>query len=50
MNWGWGPAFQDESEWYSLTGSWIKKVNNVTYNWNTARAMIYGFQVISDNP
>lgn len=39
MNWGWG--YNSTSEWYSLTGDWIKD----TYNWNIERHMIYGFQV-----
>jgi hypothetical protein len=43
MNWGWG--YNSTSEWYSLTGDWIKG----THNWNIDRRMIYGFQVANNN-
>lgn len=49
MNWGWGSMYNDESEWFSLTGDWIKSPSSTsTNNWNINRNMIYNFQVINN--
>ena len=42
MNWGWGMWYNDDSEWFALTGDWIKDNDN----WNIDRYMIYNFSVI----
>lgn len=44
MNWGWGSYFNDEDEWFSLTGDWYTP----PYNWNINRHMIHGFKVIDN--
>ena len=41
MNWGWGMWYNDDSEWFALTGDWIKDNDN----WNIDRYMIYNFSV-----
>ena len=43
MNWGWGENFNDNSEWFTLTGDWIK----LYYNFNINRHMIYNFSVLN---
>ena len=49
MNWGRGNMYYIPSEWYTLTGDWVKYYNGVSYNWNIDRYMIYGFQVSNNN-
>lgn len=44
MNWGWGSYYNDEDEWFSLTGDWYTP----PYNWNINRHMIHGFKVIDN--
>lgn len=44
MNWGWGSKYNNNTDWYSLTGDWISSEFN-KYNWNISREMIYGFKV-----
>lgn len=41
MNWGWGDKDEENEEWYSLTGSWIEKVNKI--NWKNNRHIIHSF-------
>lgn len=41
MNWGWGPFCNNGSEWYSLTGDWIKRLDGMDYNWFKDRYLIY---------
>lgn len=43
MNWGWGIWYNVDSEWFTLTGDWIKDGDN----WNIDRHMIYNFSVIA---
>lgn len=46
MNWGWGEAAYDTSEWFSLTGDWISSYPNMSgYNWYVYRYMVHGFEV-----
>lgn len=40
MNWGWGSYLNNSSEWYALTGDWIKEYDKI-YNLNINRKMIY---------
>lgn len=44
MNWGWDGSYNIPSEWYSLTGDWIK----LEYNFNTSRRMIYNFHITNN--
>jgi hypothetical protein len=44
MNWGWGSSYNIHSEWYSLTGDWIKDGDNFNIN----RHMIYNFHVTNN--
>lgn len=39
MNWGEGLYYNNESEWYALTGDWIKTFD-VALNWNILREMV----------
>lgn len=41
MNWGYGWRCNNNSEWYSLTGDWIKNIDSYKYNYNLNRDMIY---------
>lgn len=43
MNWGWESYYNIDSEWYALTGDWIKcyGYNGDNYNFNIKRKMIY---------
>ena len=45
MNWGWGSYYNDDSEWFTLTGDWICQNDPDNYNWNVDRRMIYNFRV-----
>lgn len=44
MNWGWGDYYNISSEWFSLTGDWIKDGDNLNIN----RHMIYNFHVTNN--
>ena len=43
MNWGWGPGYNVDQEWFTLTGDWIL----ASYNYTTNRDMVYGFHPIN---
>lgn len=45
MNWGWESQYNNNGDWYSLTGDWINSWDSNKDNWNISRAMIYGFKV-----
>lgn len=42
FNWGYGPDKSDDSQWFTLTGDWIREKNK-NQNWNSQRDMIYNF-------
>lgn len=42
MNWGMGWQYNNDDEWFTLTGDWIKR----SINYNTNRNMIYDFQAM----
>ena len=46
MNWGWGESnnLPQSNTWYTLTGDWILKDVQNTYNYTIERHMIYGFK------
>ena len=41
MNWGWGPSYNSNDEWFIQTGDWT--INNVTYTDN--RYMVHNFRL-----
>lgn len=47
MNWGWGSYYNDDSEWFTLTGDWICQRDPYHDNWNMNRRMIYNFRVVN---
>lgn len=48
MNWGWGSDYNNEEEWYSLTGDWICEETYDQLNWNRSRYMIHEFEIIEN--
>ena len=46
MNWGGGN--NPPGEWFSLTGDWYKIIDNIPYNFNISRHMIYDFHVTNN--
>jgi hypothetical protein len=41
MNWGWGKGYQDDTEWFTLTGDWVLSSSK----YNNERFMIYKWSI-----
>ncbi len=44
FNWGWGQYGEDNTQWFTLTGNWIRKFHE-DKNWNRDIEMIYDFKI-----
>lgn len=47
INWGEGPFFLRNEEWYTLLGKWIMNFDLSYTNWNVNREMMYNFTPIN---